>query len=542
MAPMFRTTLRVALLTMLASTLSSQKVAAAEAAGAPELNAASAHFDILEFRVLGNHVLAPVAIERAVYSFLGPDRDISVVRRAADALEKAYKDAGYGTVFVDIPEQEVADGIVRLKVTEGRLDAVHVNGERYFSGREIRAALPALEPGQTPNLPAVQQQLSALNSRTADRSITPILKAGPEPGTVDVDLAVKDVLPLHGSIEYDNRHTADTTPNRAAVALSYDNLWGRQDSIGVQYQTAPARTSDARVLVAIYNGHVTGTEGTFGLSYINTHSDVLALGTLGVLGTGSIYGLHWQQPLTQDAVGSQSLNGGLDYKDVLTRVFPDQADGAADASVSAPVKYLNWSLQYAGGWRHDTHDLLLTAGLSFGVRSVINSTDQFENARFNGAPGYLYLRLGLSANQILPARFALRERFSSQWSDYPLVNNEQYSLGGADTVRGYLEAETLGDSGAAGSFELHSPPARGWLGHLASPLYAFAFIDGGFATIVNPLPSQQRRTNLWSLGLGLRLESPTGLSGGLDWADPRVTGGRTQAGDERVDFTARYAF
>ena len=63
------------------------------------------------------------AIERAVYPFLGPDRTIDTVKQAADALEKAYKDAGYGAVFVDIPEQEVADGLVRLKVTEGKLES-----------------------------------------------------------------------------------------------------------------------------------------------------------------------------------------------------------------------------------------------------------------------------------------------------------------------------------------------------------------------------------------------------------------------------------
>ena len=47
--------------------------------------------------------------------------------------------------------------------------------------------------------------------------------------------------------------------------------------------------------------------------------------------------------------------------------------------------------------------------------------------------------------------FAVRARISGQWSEYPLVNNEQFALGGLDTVRGYLEAETLGDSGVAGT-------------------------------------------------------------------------------------------
>lgn len=121
---------------------------AAESGGPPAKPEAT--FEIKEFRVLGAVVLPRIAIERAVYPYLGADRTINTVKEAADALEKAYKDAGYGAVYVDIPEQEVADGIVRLKVTEGTLESVHVRGERYYSRRQILAALPALEPGRHP--------------------------------------------------------------------------------------------------------------------------------------------------------------------------------------------------------------------------------------------------------------------------------------------------------------------------------------------------------------------------------------------------------
>lgn len=154
-----------------------------KAADAAVVSAAKteATFDIVEFRVLGTHILPRPAIEKAVYPFLGPKRTIDTVKQAADALEKAYKDAGYGAVFVDIPEQEVADGLVRLKVTEGKLESVHVRGERYYSRRQILAALPALAPGTPPSLPALQQQLGELNARTPDRAVTPVLKAGSEP-------------------------------------------------------------------------------------------------------------------------------------------------------------------------------------------------------------------------------------------------------------------------------------------------------------------------------------------------------------------------
>ena len=509
----------------------------ASAGNAPE----QAKFDIWEFRILGSHVLDTRVIERAVYPFLGKNGSIDTVKHAADALEKAYKDAGYATVFVDIPEQHVEDGIVRLKVTEGRLESVRIRGARYYSEGQILAALPALIPGQAPHLPSFQQQLSALNSRTADRSITPVLKAGAEPGTVDVDLAVKDDLPLHGSLEFDDRHTADTTPNRLTAALSYDNLWQRQDSIGLQYQTAPADPSQAEVLSTNYAAHI--GDGLADFSYIHTSSNVLALGTLGVLGKGTIYGAHWVQLLSSTGDGSQSFNAGVDYKDVLTQVLPDSTGSTGSSSaVTAPVRYLNWSFIYSQDWRGPGHLISVNGGINFGVRSLINSPDQFENARYNGNPGYIYFRGSVSAAQSLPWGFGLFERLTGQWSADPLVNNEQFSLGGVETVRGYLEAETLGDSGGAATFEIHSPTPGSRFGSLLTTLYGYVFVDAGVTALVDPLPAQDSRVALWSNGVGLRLDNAAGFAGSVDYAIPRRPGTRTTKDEGRVDFSIRYGF
>src|SRR5262245_29817787 len=102
-------------------------------------------FDVFEFRVLGNDVLPQIEVERAVYPFLGPDKSLQDVEAARVALETTYKNKGYGTVFVDIPEQNVENGIVRLRVTEGKLDRIRVQGATYVSAKEIRERLPAAQ-------------------------------------------------------------------------------------------------------------------------------------------------------------------------------------------------------------------------------------------------------------------------------------------------------------------------------------------------------------------------------------------------------------
>lgn len=115
-------------------------------------------------------------------------------------------------------------------------------------------------------------------------------------------------------------------------------------------------------------------------------------------------------------------------------------------------------------------------------------------------------------------------------------------MGGAESVRGYLEAETLGDSGLTGSLELHGPALGRHAGPILSPLYPFLFVDGGVATIVNPLPSQRENVTLWSDGIGIRLENSHGWTGTLDYATPRRDGVRTLKDRSHFDFLLRYGF
>src|SRR5215470_13253597 len=208
-------------------------------------------FDILEYEISGNTVLPVIKIERAVYPFLGPGRTVADVEKARAALERAYRDAGYPAAGVDIPEQKVEEGVVRLTVVEGRVSRTRVTGSRYFSQGRILEQSPALAEGNVLYGPDVQQQLAVLN-RFPDRRVTPVLRPGRLPGTTEVELQVEDKLPLHGSVELNNRYSPNTTPLRLIGTLRYDNLWQRNHSLSFQYQTSPQDTSEVEVFSGAY--------------------------------------------------------------------------------------------------------------------------------------------------------------------------------------------------------------------------------------------------------------------------------------------------
>ena len=97
---------------------------------------------------------------------------------------------------------------------------------------------------------------------------------------------------------------------------------------------------------------------------------------------------------------------------------------------------------------------VLAEGRARGV--WVNDNTQFENKRFKAQLSYVYLRGAVEHERALSPKLKLGLRLTGQIADQPLISNEQFAAGGADSVRGYYEAQLLGDSGLQGSLQLSS--------------------------------------------------------------------------------------
>jgi hemolysin activation/secretion protein len=523
--------------------VSTQAFAQPAGEATPTVDAAAENaFTINEYRVLDNSVLPAVDIENALYPLLGDGKKIADVEVARQTLEKLYKDRGYGTVYVDIPEQSVDQGIVRLKVTEGKLDRVRITGTRYFSNGKIRETLPALKSGTVLSLPELQAQLATANQQSRDRAITPVLKAGQSPGSVDIELKVQDNLPFHGSVELNDRYSANTTHTRASVNLSYDNLFQQFHSLSLQYQTSP-HLQETQVLAATYlaplsNGNLLAVYA------VDTNSDFAVVSTggdLSVLGAGNIYGVRYIVRLPMVDRYTQNITLGADYKDFADNIV--LADGTKDTT---PIRYVTWSAAYGGNQLRDNSSTGYNLGVNLGVRGIVNDQAQFSYKRYQGKANFFYLRGDVNHTQTLWRQSALYLRASGQWSPEPLISNEQFAVGGAEGVRGYLESAQLGDSGVSTTVELRSPSMHAWLGNWAQQLMVFGFYDAAhvrqiYQRIDNGTAYDTYST-LTSTGAGMRFVGLNGVDAALDWAYPLKPLGEIEKGDSRIHFRVKYAF
>jgi hemolysin activation/secretion protein len=510
---------------------------ATSVAQAPRADAAASHrFNVMEYQVAGNTVLPNLAIEEAVYPWLGESKTIDDIDHARASLEQAYRDAGYLTVLVDIPEQQVEGGIVTLQVTEGKVARTRVVGSHYFSQGRILAKTPELAEGSVPYFPDMQKQIASVNT-TADRRVTPVLKPGKTPGTIEVDLKVDDKLPVHGSLELNNRYSANTSPLRLSGMVRYDNLWQREHSFALQYQIAPEDVAQSNVLSGTYVMPL-GTRGDMLALYaVRSRSNVAALGNLSVLGSGNIYGVREIMPLPSRANLFHSFSLGADYKDFQENLVLQGAD-----SLKTPISYLSFVLGYSATLQNASSQTQANINVNFAPRGLGNTTQEFDNKRYKAQPNYVYLKADVTHTRKLFDDYSLITKLGGQLSDMPLVSNEQYGAGGAESVRGYLESEALGDNAVLGSLEVHTPSYARQLPGSFDELYLLAFTEGAVLRILDPLPQQDSSFVLSSAGIGVRRKALQHLTSALDVAWPLKSTVNTRSGEPRVHFKLFYEF
>lgn len=505
--------------------------------------------------MLGAKDMPKIDVESAVYPFLGPGRTFDDVEGARAALEKAYRDKGFSVAQVIIPDQTGAGGIINLQVMPGKVGELAVKGARYFMPSHVRKQAQSLAEGKVINFNDVTRDVVGLN-KLAERRVQPKIEPGFEPGLWNIDLIVEDKSPLHGSIELNNRNSANTTDLRLNTSLSYSNLWQKGHSIGLSYQMSPQDTAEVKVLSGYYIARFAGLDD-FSLMLMGTKQDsnVSTLGGVAVAGKGNILGVRGIFTLPSQDGFFHSLSVGLDYK-----AF-DQLVQVGTTTDLTPIYYYPLSATWDGTWLHtrevdgkkqEVGETTLTAGLTFGLRGSGSGRSGLDRNRFGADANFIYLRGDLSHLRKLPRDWELFGKVQGQASDQPLVNSEQFGGGGMGTVRGYLEAESLGDNAIIGTLELRTPSllktkrivkkkndsgVEEEIEESTGDEWRFyGFVDGGSLTLHDTLPEQESSFRLASIGLGTELQYREHYHGILEIALPLTTQSTTKAHESRVSF------
>jgi hemolysin activation/secretion protein len=469
-------------------------------------------FEISRFDVSGNTLLSPAEVQAAVAPYAGRNRDFGDVQRALEALEDLYHARGYKVVTVQLPEQELNGGVVRLQVIQTRIGQVQVGGNRWFSDANIRASLPTLRPGRTPNLDEVSANLRLVNENPA-KKVGLALAGGALDDEVDARVDVADERPWRVSLNADNTGLDATGETHAAVLLQHANLWGRDHVGTLQYTTTAEHPDRVAVWAAGYHVPLYALGDSLDLfaSYSNVDSGSVNAGLfdLAVSGKGAVYGARYNHILAKRGDYQARVVYGLDVKAYKNNVIFGGQNFGNDVTVH-PL-----SLGYVGSTaRPDGQtdfSLAVLQNLAGGTRG---GTADFAAVRAGAKASYTMLRFSFSSANVVTHDWQTRVLVNGQLTGDALVPGEQFGAGGSTTVRGFGERDLATDSGVVANVELYTPNLCSralWQCRL------LGFYDSAYGERNHALPGELRHAAISSVGLGLRFAAANKASVQLDY-------------------------
>jgi hemolysin activation/secretion protein len=499
-------------------------------------------FEISRFEVSGNSLLSSAEIESAVAPFTGKGRDFGDVQRALESLEALYHARGYKVVTVQLPEQELNGGVVRLKVQQTRIGKVTVEGNRAFGEANIRRSLPALREGETPNLERVSANLKLANENPA-KKLKLSLGSSEVDEAVDARIEVVDETPWSVMANFDNTGTRETGRTHAGLVLQHANVWGRDHVASLQYTTTVEEPSQVAVWGLGYHVPLYAQGAALDLyaSYSDVDSGVVTAGLfdLAVSGRGAVYGARYTKVLDKRSLAGRELEGrlavGLEVKAYKNSVLFYNQDFGNDVTVR-PI-----SIAYQGRVALDKGDANFAATLLRNIPGGSRgSREDFTAARAGAKAGYSALRLqGAWTRALGSGEWLARVLANGQYSPDALVPGEQFGAGGSTSVRGFDERALAADSGLGLNLEVYTPnlcSRSGWQCRL------LGFYDTAYGKRNKALPGELRTTTIAGAGIGLRFSVGSAASVQVDYGNVVKEGALSGADKDRLHVRVGLAY
>ena len=516
-------------------------------------------FDIDKFTVRGATLIAADGLKLLLAPYIGKSKDFGDVQKALEALEKAYTGKGYSAVQVILPEQQIDKGEVEFDVIEAKIGKIVVEGNKYFNEANVRASLPRVQQGQPPNIFHIADNLRLANESPAKQT-TVLLRSGVEEGQVDAVVRVADERPNKLSLTLDNTGTQQTGLFRVGIGYQNSNLWNRDHVLNAQYVTAP-NDDDRANRLGLYpsqNVFILGAQYRiplyrrgdtleFSAGYSNVDSGVVA-NLFNISGSGTIFSVRYNQNLEKIGDLEHKLAYALDwrgYKSVVRQI------GVAGAGLVPDVNVHPISLTYSGAYRKSESSFSISVSQNLPGGNDAG-TGAFQGdpwvvparpaAREGANPRYFVTRWSFNHNRALPRDWQFRFGMNGQLTRDMLLSGEQFGLGGADSVRGYIEREIINDHGYRGTLEFYTPDFGSAMPVTGVRVRALAFYDWGAVRRIRPTVLEMHGQHVSSAGLGLRVSRGTNLSVRVDVATVTDSGGLQKIGDVRVHASVAYVF
>ena len=493
-------------------------------------------------------------VNDAMYSPMS-EQDIEAFRQT---VLKDLQDDGYVFATVSVYKPSLKLGFLKLRVHVGDTGDITISGAKYHTADNLLKS-SAWITGEKFNYRKLYGDLFNLNVRPdlqIDTRLKPKVDAFGR-RVIDIELAVEDSYPMHLALSIANSGTEETGDWRARGTLQHLNLTDRNDTLTIEYMTDPGGFDNVSSLSMSYYTPIGADKGlTFYTGWSESDfDDIFPL--LDIYGEGYYLGLQLSKVLKSTKNYSLDLTGGWIYR--YTENTSDVAGVTSDrrdiklSMPSAALGYSAKNFDRFGGRNFGSFTLTGNFAGKFGSAS----TAQFENQNKDATGEFWIGTLRMARLQKLfrgeqdPGKWTMFMEFEGQAADDSLVSAVQYRLGGAESVRGYEEAEVLGDSGIRGTLEVRTPLIDNFIpglkhaedflaenpDHWSTHRLQFdAFADFGRVETSAQQPGEHSSQTMMSVGAGLRLGFTKYSQIRLDYGYPLEDTEETNEGEGQFHF------
>ncbi|MCF7893607.1 MAG: BamA/TamA family outer membrane protein [Candidatus Omnitrophica bacterium] len=507
---------------------------------------------VKKFILEGVNLFDAKDFEKVLDKYRNKKLGMSDFKKIAKELTNLYRSKGYLTSLVYAPEQEMKNNTLKFSVVEGRIGDIRTEDGKYYSKADIDEKI-TVEKGQILDYTKLQKNIKRINQQP-DRTVKAVLAPGKEKGTSDILIKFKEeVDPIHWYLTYNNRGTKSTGRNRFGLQFVNNNLLGNEDILSARVQTGE-NYDEVYAGSMDYNFPVWDQGTRVGFYAAHSHADIG--GQFAVLtpeGEATAWGVYLKQPWFDkdfmDPVAfnlSSNLIFGFDSISAWNKILGQETSHDEVRVVKAGISFDE---------KDSIGRTVFSNELRVGIPDFLGSMDQHEESasRLDAGGQFVKYTGSLSRVNRIGAASLLIGRVSFQATDEPLVNSEQFSLGGADSIRGFPENDYLADYGWAGSFEIRTPaflfPPRlkipdGKDGKvsLRDALQFVYFVDFGKGYEKKPRVGEKESRFLIGAGFGLRFDLMEKLSGRIDFGFPVGNEEPSDGSSSRVHIGLRYEF
>jgi hemolysin activation/secretion protein len=461
------------------------------------------------FEVVGSTVFSAEELAAVTQPFTNREITFAELLQARSAVTKLYIDNGYITTGAFIPPQTLSEGVVKIQVVEGSLEAIEITGTRRLNPNYVRSRL-AIATGTPVNRDRLLEALQLLQINPLIESLSAELSAGTQPGENLLTVDVVEADSFDVNVLLDNRRSPSVGSFRRQIEIREGNLFGRGDAISFAF----TNTDGSGLIDFSYTYPINPRNGTLTFAYSRNNSRVVEepFSPLDIVANSNYYDFTWRQPLLQTPTKEFAIGATASYRQSRASILgvANSLSPGAGTDGKTEVAALRLFQEYT---KRSSRDVLaFRSQFSLGSAPfAITANDEPEDQFFLAWRGQ-----GQYVNLLAPDTLFLL-RADLQLSDRALVPIEQFGIGGQDSVRGFRQDLLLTDNGLVASAEVRLPIMR--IPEVEGLLQLTPFVDFG-AGWNNSGRSNPNPDTLFGLGLGLRWQQGDYLTFRLDYGFP----------------------